>query len=148
MSAAPQSFRNHARFVPLYHFVLGSLLLANLAYWTARVAQHPRHLTPFTVMQLLQALALMLLFYYARLFALTVQDRVIRLEMRLRLQALLPPERMARFGSLTVAQLTALRFAGDAELPELVLQVLDGSLTSGTTIKRAIKDWQGDFLRV
>ena len=77
----------------------------------------------------------------------TVQDRVIRLEMRMRLAELLPPDLKGRIRDLTPRQLVALRFAGDAEMAALVRDVLDGKLTSGKAIKESIRDWQGDFLR-
>jgi hypothetical protein len=77
----------------------------------------------------------------------TVQDRVIRLEMRLRLQRILPPELQTRIQDLTHRQLVALRFASDAELPVLVREILDGKLTTGKEIKLRVKNWQGDWLR-
>jgi hypothetical protein len=93
------------------------------------------------------ALALLIFFFYARQFALTVQDRVIRLEMKLRLERLLPAEWTARFGELTPEQLVALRFAGDGELPELIRRVLAGEFKSAVEIKKQIHDWQPDWLR-
>jgi hypothetical protein len=86
-------------------------------------------------------------FLYARLFSLTVQDRVIRLEMRLRLERLLPPDLRSRIPEFTPAQFISLRFAGDDELPALARQVLDEKLSDRKTIKRRIKNWQADFLR-
>jgi hypothetical protein len=77
----------------------------------------------------------------------TVQDRVIRLEMHLRLQQILPPELRTRIQDLTHRQLVALRFASDAELPELVREILDGKLTTVKEIKLRVKNWQGDWLR-
>jgi hypothetical protein len=79
--------------------------------------------------------------------ALTVQDRVIRLEMRLRLNQLLPAELGARTGQLTRQQLVALRFASDAELVELVREVLDGKLTTSRAIKGRVRQWTPDYLR-
>jgi hypothetical protein len=76
-----------------------------------------------------------------------VQDRVIRLEMRLRLERLLAPELRSRIPEFTVAQLISLRFASDGELPALARQVLDENLTDRKAIKRRIKNWQPDFLR-
>ena len=83
----------------------------------------------------------------ARLMALTVQDRVIRLEMRIRLKEVLPADLRSRVGELTPAQLIGLRFASDAELPELVRQVLGGSLKTTKEIKKVVRNWQGDYLR-
>jgi hypothetical protein len=83
----------------------------------------------------------------ARLMALKVQDRVIRLEMRLRLREVLPADLQPRISELTPQQLTGLRFASDGELPDLVRQVLAGSLKNATDIKKAVTHWQGDYLR-
>jgi hypothetical protein len=79
--------------------------------------------------------------------ALAVQDRVIRLEMRLRLQEVLPADLRPRITDLTRQQFVCLRFASDSELPDLVRQILSGSLKSTGDIKKAVKDWQGDYLR-
>jgi hypothetical protein len=79
--------------------------------------------------------------------ALKVQDRVIRLEMRLRMQQQLPPELRVRIPEFTVDQLISLRFASDAELPSLAQKVLDEKLTSRATIKKMVRDWQADLLR-
>jgi hypothetical protein len=91
--------------------------------------------------------AFLLMFLSMRAFAVTVQDRVIRLEMRLRLERVLPAELKARIPELGVRQLVALRFASDAELPALVREVLDGKTTRPKDIKLKIRDWQGDHLR-
>ena len=140
----PQSLRNHGRYVPLYHFVLAALLVVNFVFTLARaLRQH----TSESLFALAVAVSLMILFFYARQFALIVQDRVIRLEMRLRMQQVLPADLFARFGELTPAQLVALRFAGATELPDLTPRVLGGQLTSGGEIKRQIRDWQADWLR-
>jgi Family of unknown function (DUF6526) len=100
-----------------------------------------------SVVSLLVAVALFLLALTARLMALTVQDRVIRLEMRLRMQEQLPPELRARIHEFTVDQMISLRFASDAELPSLAQRVLDEKLTNRTAIKKLVRDWQPDFLR-
>lgn len=141
----PQNFQNHARLVPGYHYVTFSLLLVNLV-WSAY-----RAITAFSMdalMSLVVAIALILVAFYARVFALTAQDRIIRLEMNMRLRELLPPDLLNRASALTVQQLVALRFAGDSELPELCRQVLDGTLSDQKSIKQRIRDWEGDFLRV
>jgi hypothetical protein len=93
------------------------------------------------------AVAFILLALYGRMFALTVQDRVIRLEMQLRLQNALPPDLRARVSEFSVAQLVSMRFASDAELPELARKVLDEHLTDRKVIKKLVKNWQPDFLR-
>jgi len=87
------------------------------------------------------------MFFLARIFALTVQDRVIRLEMRLRLRDLLPADLQPRIPEFTRAQLVALRFAGDRELPALARRVLEERLTDRKAIKAMIVDWQADHLR-
>jgi len=144
MPVKPQSLENHVRFVPLYHLLLTLLLLVNLGFWV-RVSF--LGFTGLRLAGLCVALALFLLFFYARQFAVTVQDRVIRLEMRLRMERLLPADLAGRFGEFEPQQLVALRFAGDAELPDLARRVLAGELRSNAQIKRQIKDWQADWLR-
>lgn len=140
----PQNFANHARYVPLYHFVLSLLLLVNLACAGWRLF---RDGSLDAVVALLTALALVLLFYYARAFALRVQDRLIRLEERLRLAAVLPGEVRGRIDELTPDQLIGLRFAADDELAELVPRVLDGSLVGRSAIKKSIRSWRPDHFR-
>jgi hypothetical protein len=93
------------------------------------------------------AAALIMGFLSARMFALTVQDRVIRLEERLRYQRLLPADLQSRIGEFTVNQLVSLRFAGDAELPALARKVLDDKLNERKAIKRLVKNWRPDYLR-
>lgn len=146
MAAAPtQDFKNHRRYVPLYHLVLGALVAANLLYAGRRVFQA---FSEDSLFALVVALSLAILFFYAREFALRAQDRVIRLEMRLRLERLLPADMLARLGELEPRQLVALRFASDGELPGLIRDVLEGRLVSTTDIKKQIKNWQADTLRV
>lgn len=143
MAPAPQNLRNHARYVPLYHGVVGVLLTINLGVALARLR---RGMSVETLVPLGLAVALILLFVYARSFALTVQDRVIRLEMMLRVQRL-APDLLPRFAELRPAQVVALRFAGDGELPELMRKALDGALARPADIKQAITDWQADHWR-
>jgi hypothetical protein len=144
MERQTQTFENHAKFVPSYHFLTFTILLTNLALAAWRLFRGP---SPDTVVALLLAVALVLMFFHLRVFPLKVQDRVIRLEMRLRLAEVLPEDLRPRIRDLTPGQLVALRFAGDAELPGLVRQVLEGKLEGRTAIKKAIKDWQPDYLR-
>lgn len=139
-----QNFGNHARYVPLYHFGLLAIALLSLGLAVKRMASH---FSADTLLEVLLVVALVLVAYFARSFALTVQDRVIRLEMRLRLQTL-APESATRFDEFTIAQLTALRFAGDAELPALAQQVIEGKRTKGVDIKKQIRNWRPDHLRV
>jgi hypothetical protein len=99
------------------------------------------------VENLVVALALVLAALYGRMFALAVQDRLIRLEMQLRLQGVLPANLRPRIPEFTVNQLVALRFASDAELPRLAGKVLVENLQDRKTIKRMIQNWQPDNLR-
>jgi hypothetical protein len=125
--------------------MIGFPILAVVFLWTLG-----RMATGFTADRLIVFLlttATLMLFFLARIFALTVQDRVIRLEMRLRLAQLLPPDLRPRIGELTPKQMVALRFASDQELPDLVRTVLTDRIQDGKAIKRMIRDWQGDYLR-
>jgi hypothetical protein len=96
---------------------------------------------------LIVAIALLLAALYGRMFALAVQDRLIRLEMRLRMEGVLPTELRPRISEFSVNQLVALRFASDAELPELASKVLAANLQDRKTIKQMIRNWQADDLR-
>ncbi len=139
-----QNFKNHARFVPAFHFFVAPVFLLNIVWSAVRVV---RSFSFGTIVSLLVAIALFVLAFTARIFALTVQDRVIRLEMRLRMQQMLPPDLMPRIPEFTVSQLVALRFASDAELPDLARKVLQEKLTERKAIKAMIRDWQPDQLR-
>jgi len=139
-----QSYSNHVRIDPFTVFnYVASLLLVVVTL--AGLVLDER-----IVLFCIPALAVMLLLtnMKARLFALTVQDRIIRLEMRLRLEQVLPEDLRGRTNELTLGQLIALRFASDEELSSLVRQVLEGKLSDPKAIKQAIEGWQGDFLRV
>jgi len=96
---------------------------------------------------ILLAAALLIGFLYARLFSLRVQDRVIRLEERLRCQRLLPADLRPRIAEFTSGQLVALRFASDEELPALARKVLGEKLTERKAIKKLVKNWKPDYLR-
>jgi hypothetical protein len=140
-----QSFEKHARIIPTYHGLTFGIFAVNLLWSLYRTA------TAFSwesLLSLLLAVAFIFLFFHARLMAITVQDRVIRLEMRLRLERLLPDDLGGRIGEFSVEQLVGMRFASDAELPDLARRVLEERLADRKAIKRLVKDWQGDFLRV
>ena len=139
-----QNLENHAKFVPGYHIVTSGILVINL-FWCIYSAIHS--FSAQSAVSLLLAVAFLLLFFYARIFALTVQDRVIRLEMQLRLQQILPVDLRPRIPEFEVAQLIALRFASDQELPELARKVLDEKIQDRKTIKKLVKNWQPDLLR-
>lgn len=144
MPEKPQSYKNHAKFVPLFHFFVVPILAANAVLTTWRALPHP---DGEMVMGTLTAWALLVLAFVARVFALTVQDRVIRLEMRLRLRELLPADLQPRIPEFTRNQLVGMRFASDRELPALARRVLDERLMDRKTIKLLVQDWQADHLR-
>ncbi len=139
-----QSYENHTRWLPIYHFV--ALPIATLYFIYALVAAVRVPNTDNAITALV-ALAIACGILAARLMAITVQNRVIRLEMRLRLKELLPAPLFARVGEITPRQFVALRFAGDAEMPQLIERVLKGEFAKPRDIKRTIRDWQGDYLR-
>jgi hypothetical protein len=140
-----QSLANHKRIVPGFH-QLGFALV--LGYLVIAIVQLVRAPGLSTVGGLLIALIFLVLTWYVRLFPLTVQDRVIRLEERLRLARLLPADLQPQIESLSVGQLAALRFASDAEVPALVRKVIAEKLTSRQAIKELVTNWRPDHLRV
>lgn len=144
MSEPVQSYKNHAKFVPAYHFFAFPLLVVNAGWAGYRMFAEP---TADRVIHALTALALVVVFFYARIFALRVQDRVIRLEMRFRLREVLPLGLHPRIVDFTPSQLVAMRFASDTELPDLAVAVLRDHIHDKKVIKQMIKDWQGDHLR-
>lgn len=140
-----QNLKNHARSVPLYHFFALPMLIINFGWsiyrWIA---------AGFSIGGLewiLTSAALFLGVLYARLFTLSVQDRLIRLEERLRYERVLPEELRWRVDELTVDQFVSLRFASDDELPALMRKALDDKVTGRKAIKQLIKDWRPDHLR-
>ena len=140
----PQRFENHVKLVPLFHFFVLPVFGINVIWSIIRCV---RFFSFGTVMGVLLALAFALGALYARMFALSVQDRVIRLEMRLRLQQLLAADLRPRIPEFTVNQLVALRFASDGELPTLARKVLDEKLNDRKAIKKMIQKWEPDYLR-
>lgn len=144
-----QSFANHTRIVPLYHFFLIGILTINLGWTIFRLfAPIPGTPLPDRIWAVVVAAALGLLAYFARIFALRAQDRVIRLEERLRYETLLPAELKAGARELRRGQILALRFASDAELAGLVRAVLDKKLSEPKEIKKAIQSWRADYFRL
>ena len=142
--ATVQSYKNHTRWLPPFHFFAVPVLLINLLNTIRHLYLAPSRSTAFAV---LVAAAILAACFLARTQALAAQDRLIRLEMRLRLQALLPTDLQARFNDLTVKQLVGLRFAGDAEMADLVRTVLKDN-TQQAEIKKMIKQWVPDHVRV
>jgi Family of unknown function (DUF6526) len=144
MPQAEQTLKNHNRVLPLFHFFVIPVLLINFLNEIRHVYQDPsRH----TAWMLVVAAALLTLAHLSRTMALTVQDRVIRLEMRYRLKDTLPVELHGRINELTLKQIIALRFAGDDEMTTLVRDILAGRLTTQKAIKQRVQNWQGDYLR-
>ena len=137
-----QNIRNHVRLVPPFHFFVLPVLAINLVWSLVRL-----RLTFAGIFGVILALALMLLALHARLFALKVQDRLIRLEERLRYDRVLPEELRWRADELTTDQLVSLRFASDDELPQLMQRVLNEKLKERKAIKQLIKNWRPDYLR-
>jgi Family of unknown function (DUF6526) len=139
-----QDFKNHRRIVPTYH-IAG--LLSLLAYLGWSAYQVWLGASGSTIMTLLLSIVLLLMFISLRSQILRVQDRLIRLEMRLRLRELLPADVASRAADLPIKQLVALRFASDAELPNLTRDVLAGKIVEPRAIKLQVKEWQADHLR-
>jgi hypothetical protein len=139
-----QNFQNHSKYVPVFHFFVLPVMVFNFVWAIVRVVRAP---SGGSVEAMVVALALVLLALYARMFALAVQDRLIRLEMQLRMQGVLPLNLRPRIPEFTVNQLVALRFASDAELPALAGKVLGENLNDRKTIKRMIQNWQADDQR-
>jgi uncharacterized protein DUF6526 len=144
MAERAQSYKSHTRLLPPFHFFVVPVLLINVLNTMRHLYQQPSRSMAF---EMIVAVALLLLALLSRVQAITVQDRLIRLEMRLRLRQVLPPDLQPRINDLSPRQLVALRFAADAELPGLVRDVLDGRLTTSKEIKMRVKDWQADWLR-
>jgi Family of unknown function (DUF6526) len=140
-----QNFANHVKFVPAFHFFALPVFIVNFGWSIYRLKTWGFSFQG--VFGVLLAAALVVLVFLARLFALAVQDRVIRLEERLRYVQVLPADLQARTGELFVGQIVALRFASDAELPALARKVLDEKLTERKAIKQLIKNWKPDYLR-
>ena len=144
MADVTQSFSNHAKFRPLFHFTALPILLINAIVVIVQAVKHPE------AMVIWQAVVWLFVFLWAfdnRGSILTVQDRVIRHEMRLRLERVLGAGAKDTIHGLTHDQLIGLRFASDQELPALVERVKKGELGDRKAIKKAVKEWQGDFLR-
>lgn len=140
-----QNYSNHVRWNRLFHFVLVPLLVINLLWQVVQLIMAPSWAIFFGV---LLGFTLILLAVSARLMALKAQDRVIRLEERLRHQQTLEGELLARSGDLTPGQVIALRFAPDDELAELVDRTLNGEFARNRDIKAAVKNWRADHHRV
>ena len=140
----PQNVANHNRFDPPFHFFLLPLIVI---LWIASLVFCIRHPGWEHAWELLLVTALAVTAVKARAYAIKVQDRVIRLEQRLRLAALLPETLRSQIVRLSEGQLIALRFASDEEVPGLAHRALVENLSRGD-IKKSISNWQPDFWRV
>jgi hypothetical protein len=140
-----QSFQNHIRWYPLVHFVISPLLFVNLFWQIYRLYQEQ---TLDRAESLMLAVVFLMMSVAARLQALKAQDRIIRLEETLRYREVLPPELAEKASALRTGQMTALRFAPDAELTELLQRTLNGEFKNNKEIKSAVRNWRGDYLRV
>jgi Family of unknown function (DUF6526) len=143
-STKPQSYANHARLDPPFHFVLAPLGIAAIILSMILFVRHPGMTSTLWVVL---AIGFFLVTFRTRVYALKVQDRVIRLEERLRLAMLLPEAVKPRIAELTESQLVALRFASDAELPALAMRALNEGLTN-KQIKSSIQNWRPDYFRI
>lgn len=144
MPATSQSFTKHAKMVPLYHYWTTAFLVVPTVYF-AYVA-----VTAFSwgaLMTLVFAVGVILAAFFARAFPLGVQDRVIRLEERIRMERL-PDDLRGRIDEITTDHVIGLRFASDDELESLVRRVLDGELPDRKSIKAAVRSWRADHQRI
>lgn len=142
---ADQSFSKHAKFAPSFHYASLPAAMIVVVYFGNRLQDG---ITVESVMALLLALVAFSGLLHARTFALGVQDRLIRLEERLRLDAVLPDDLRARADQLTTDQLIGLRFAPDDELPDLVARTLSGEFANQKAIKAAVGTWRADHQRI
>jgi Family of unknown function (DUF6526) len=144
MPAQPQNHSNYKRYDPLFHFVvLPVFALLLLGTIVALIVKPDLHAVIHVIVVIAAAIAV----FKIRTYPLKVQDRVIRLEERLRLSTLLDPALRPRIAELTESQLIALRFASDAELPSLAARALNEKL-SGEEIRKAIQNWRPDNWRI
>lgn len=145
MATTPQSLANHIRRHAPFHFFVLPVMLINVIWSVVQFVKAPG---PNSGWWIVVSLALLMLTFLVRLNPLKAQDRIIRLEEKLRYQQVLSPALLPQTNALRTEQIIALRFAGDDELEELVGAVLAGKLTKSIEIKRAIKHWRGDTFRV
>jgi hypothetical protein len=145
MADQAQVFGTHRRFLPAWHFFAVPILGINVVVVAMNFVRDPKLVTGWA---LLVAIALLLGILLSRNMPLRAQDRIIRLEERLRLERVLPTDLRGRIGDLTADQLIALRFASDDEVPELTRRALGGELTTRADIKRAVQNWRPDHMRM
>ena len=145
MADTPQTFANHTRWQPPIHYFVLPVMMINVFWTTIVFVKEPNRNSGWAIMV---SLALLTLLFYVRLNPLKAQDRIIRLEEKLRYQKVLSPAVCEQASALSPGQIIALRFAGDDELEELVSAVLAGKFAKDSEIKQAIKHWRADTFRV
>ena len=144
MTETTQSYNNHRRLFPLYHLFALPILLAHVIVTVVGAVREP---SAWTVWMVVVALGLAAAAVANRASTLIVQNRLIGLEMRLRLATVLPVELCQRIPELDIKQLVGLRYAGDAELAGLVERCLRGELATADAVKRAVRQWRPDYVR-
>ena len=143
--ATTQSYSNHTRWHPPFHFFVFPVMVINFFWSMVTFVKAPAINSGWWVVV---SLALVLLTLFARTNSLRVQDRIIRLEERLRFQQLLPADLCQQTSALQPRQIVALRFAPDDELEDMVRAVISGKLTKAAEIKQSVKNWRSDTFRV
>lgn len=144
MPARQQSYENHRRIFPIYHLFALPVLAANVVIAIAAFLDAPSwHAGWWVVVSMALAAGLLA----SRASTLIVQNRLVGLEMRLRLTAILPGDLRARIGDLTLRQIIGLRFASDGEMPDLVRRCIAGELATADDVKRQVRDWRPDVVR-
>lgn len=143
---AEQTFEKHTRYVPGYHFVALPILLINFLF--SLYQAFTQNFSKTSLWNVVVALALALLAWYVRSKPVGVQNRIIRLEERLRLREKLPADLHSRINEIPPSHLIGLRFASDEELPDLARRCINGEFKTPKEIKSAIKTWRPDAYRV
>jgi hypothetical protein len=141
----PQNFANHTRWHPTFHFFVLPVMLINFFWAAVMFVKTPSWNAGWWIVV---SLALAMLTTFVRTYSLKVQDRLIRLEEKLRYQQVLSPALAQQINALTPGQIVALRFAADEELEELVSAVTAGKFVKTKELKQAIKHWRADHFRV
>jgi hypothetical protein len=135
-----QNFKNHARYVPLWHFITPLILVAILIGSIINLMHADEHTHYSAALITTISLVLFIFYWYSRAFALKAQDRAIRAEENFR-HYILTGKPFDR--KLSMSQVIALRFAGDAEFPALAQRAVTENLSS-KEIKAAIQNWKTD----
>jgi len=146
VAKSEQNFGNHRRWVPVWHYFAIPVLTLNIFVAAFRMWQ--QGFAKGTIWDFVVAIALVLAVFYSRVMALTAQNRVIRVEERMRMQGKLPADLHGRINDLSTGHLVGLRFASDEDLPGLARRCMDGELKGSADVKKAIKTWRADNLRV